>query len=203
MLFTNEQFDQISEFHEKVFERKDLFTVANAVTISSLALVLDGCREIDTIAGVNKIVLGRTGDLLDGYLARLLNQTSDTGALIDTAADKIGMTAILGSAWHKNAVPKMPLSVIAGKQALNVGLTAITARNHPHQGFRPVTTGKYAMAADNAALIGYLYSNAFRLEKPEENLHQGWAMLGRTAFAAGSALSLPATLEYADRAFRR
>lgn len=203
MLFTNEQFDQLSEFHERVVDYKDLFKPPTLITMGSLALVINGCRKIDTINGVNQIVAGRCGDLLDGYVARLLNQSSDLGALADTAADKLGMTAILGAAWHKNAVPKTPLTVIAGKQVMNVGLTALTAHNHPHQGFRPTMTGKYAMAADNAALVGYLYSNAIQRERPDlEKLQQGALLLGRIGFAAGSALSIPATLEYAERAIK-
>lgn len=203
MSLTNEQHDQLSEFHEKVLHYEDLFTPATAVTLGSLALVLNGCRKIDTVNGVNQIVIGRTGDLVDGFLARLLDQSSDMGALADTAADKIGMTAILGAAWHKNAIPKAPLSIIAGKQLLNVGLTSLTAINHPQQGFRPNQFGKYAMAADTAACIGYLYSNALKNEHPDKKeLQQGFELLGRIGFAAGSALSVPATLEYAERAFR-
>ena len=203
MLFTNEQFDQISEFHEKLHDYRDLFNAPTLVTLGSLGLVLSGCREIDTIRGVNKIVAGRSGDLVDGFLARLLDQQTDLGALVDTGADKTGMAAITIAAWRKHAIPRVPLSVIASKQALNVGLTAITARNHPGQSFRPNPYGKQAMAADNATYIGYLYSNAFEKEHPELNLHQGFAMLGRTAFAAGSALSVPATFEYAARAFEK
>lgn len=198
---TNKQLDQLSEFHEKVIDYKDLFKPPTLVTMGSLALVMNGCRRIDTVSGVNQIVLGRTGDLLDGYIARLLDQSSDLGALADTAADKLGMAAIVSAAWHKNAVPKMPLSVIAGKQLMNIGLTALTAHNHPHQGFRPTMTGKYAMAADNAALVGYLYSNALAREYPELNLHQGALVLGRVGFAAGSALAIPTTLQYTQRAF--
>jgi phosphatidylglycerophosphate synthase len=152
---------------------------------------------------VNKIVVGRSGDLVDGFIARLLDQQTDTGAFVDTAADKTGMAAITIAAWRKKAIPRVPLTVIAGKQALNVGLTAMTAHNHPGQSFRPNPYGKQAMAADNATYIGYLYSHALERDQPELNLHQGFAMLGRTAFAAGSALSVPATLEYADRAFRK
>lgn len=204
MLFTNEQFDQMSEFHEKVVNYSDLFKLPTLVTATSLALVINGCRTLDTVAGVNQIVAGRCGDLLDGYIARLLDQSSDLGALADTAADKLGMAAIVGTAWHKNAVPKTVLSTIASKQAANVGLTSLTAYRHPGQGFRPTMTGKYAMAADNAALFGYLYSNAIAHEHPELTaLHHGARQLGRISFIAGSALSVPATLEYAGRALVR
>lgn len=198
----NEHQDQLSEFHEKVIDYSYLFKPPTLVTLGSLALVLNGCRTIDTVSGVNQIVAGRCGDLLDGYLARLLNQSSDIGALVDTAADKVGMAAILGAAAYKHAIPTLPLGVIASKQLLNVGLTSLTAINHPRQGFRPNQAGKYAMAADTAACIGYLYSNALKNEYPELNLHQGAELLGRIGFAAGSALSVPATLEYAERALR-
>lgn len=203
MLPTSGQYhEQLSEFHEKVMDYRYLFKAPTLVTLGSLALVLNGCRTIDTVNGVNQIVAGRCGDLLDGYLARLLDQSSDIGALVDTAADKIGMAAILGAAAYKHAIPPLPLSVITGKQLLNVGLTSLTAINHPHQGFRPNQSGKYAMAADTAACVGYLYSNALKNEYPELNLHQGAELLGRIGFAAGSALSIPATIEYTERAFR-
>lgn len=201
---TNKYYDQLSEFHEKVIDYKDLFKPPTLVTAASLALVVNGCRTIDTIQGVNQIVAGRCGDLLDGYVARLLDQSSDLGALADTAADKLGMTAILGAAWHTNAVPKPALATIAGKQLLNVGLTSLTAYRHPGQGFRPTMTGKYAMAADTAALVGYLYNNAITRERPDlVDLHRGALLLGRIGIAAGSALSVPATLEYAERALVR
>lgn len=203
MLLTNEQFDQVSEFREKVMDHHDIFNLPTTVTLGSLGLVLNGCRKIDTIKGVNQIVLGRGGDLVDGFLARILDQETDTGAFVDTAADKTGMGAIAIAAWRKDAIPRVPLTVIAGKQALNIGLTAITAHNHPNESFRPNPFGKAAMAADNATFISYLYSNALELERPDLNLHQGFEMLGRTAFAAGSALSVPATLQYANRAFTR
>lgn len=203
MLPTNEHFDQLSEFHEKLIDYRYLFKPPTLVTMGSLALVLNGCRKIDTVSGVNQIVLGRCGDLVDGYLARLLNQSSDIGALADTAADKLGMMAILTAAAYKHAIPPLPLSTIAGKQLLNVGLTSLTAINHPGEGFRPNQFGKLAMAADTAACVGYLYSNAFKLHHPEKNLHEGFELLGRIGFAAGSALSTPATLEYAERAFRQ
>jgi phosphatidylglycerophosphate synthase len=204
LLTSNEHHDQLSEFREKVIDYNYLFKPPTLVTLGSLALVLNGSRNIDTVNGVNQIVLGRCGDLVDGYLARLLDQSSDIGALVDTAADKVGMAAILGAAAYKHAIPPLPLSVITSKQLLNVGLTSLTAINHPKQSFRPNQFGKYAMAADTAACVGYLYSNALKREHPDKiELQQGFELLGRIGFAAGSTLSVPATLEYAERAFRK
>lgn len=218
-MLNNQQFDQLSSFsedvrnHSELFEApqtfvekdlqaKDLLKVPTLITLGSFGLVLNGCRHIETINGVNQIVVGRTGDLLDGLVARLLDQSSDAGALADTAADKFGMLAIAAAAWRKDAIPRPVLATVIGKQGLTAGLTAITAARHPDASFRPTKTGKYAMAADNAAFIGFAYANAIKNDRPElVDLQQGAQILGRTAFALGSALSVPTTYEYARRAF--
>ena len=202
MNMTSAQAEQIFKLQEKIIDYKDLLKPPTLVTTASLALVLNGCRSIDTVNGVNQIVAGRTGDLLDGFLARLLNQSSDIGALADTAADKIGMAAIVGAAWHKNAIPRPVLATIGAKQIINPALTLAYAHRHPTTTFRPVQTGKLAMGADTLAAVGYLYGNAFEQHHPEENMHTHFRTLGSLAFKAGVSLSIPATIQYAHRAFR-
>ena len=110
------------------------------------------------------------------------------------------VTAIIGAAWHKDAVPKPVLATIGSKQVLNASLTAIHAHRHPTANFRPTKTGKQAMFADNIALVSYLYANAFELERPDLEMHDHFKILGRTAFVAGTALSIPATATYLQRA---
>lgn len=189
------------QFVQKQFRTIDFFKPPTLVTAASLALVIDGCRSIETVSGMNKIVLGRSGDLLDGVLARWLDMTSDAGAFADTAADKLGMLAIASAAWRKDAIPKSVLSTIIAKQTASVALTAATAIRHPDASFRPSQTGKYAMAADNLAFLGYGYANALRNERPDEtSLITGAQTLGRVAFAAGSILSVPTIGNYAQRA---
>lgn len=192
--------DALQQLREKSLHHEDLFKLPTLISGASLATVIKGCTEIDTIHGVNMIVAGRGGDLVDGFVARLLDQESDMGALVDTAFDKLGMTAIIGAAWHKNAVPKPVLATIGGKQVLNASLTAIHAHRHPSANFRPTKAGKHAMFADNIALASYLYANAFELERPDLELHDHFRTLGRVAFTAGTALSIPATATYIQRA---
>ena len=222
MNLSEEQFDYISDYKERLIEHADVFTPPleqfeqkdfrlrdlmlppTLVTAAGLALVLDGCRDIDTMSGVNKIVAGRVGgDLLDGGLARLLNMTTDAGAFADTAADKLGMLAIASAAWRKEAIPKHVISTVIAKHTISVGLTAAMAIRHPDASFRPSRTGKYAMAADNVAFIGLLYGNALERELPELNLHEGARNIGRIAVSAGNALSVPTTIEYTHRALTR
>lgn len=211
MILANETADSLAAFHEKVIDYHDLFKVPTAVSLGSLALVIYGSTKIDTLAGMNMIVAGRTGDLLDGFLARFLDQSTDMGAFVDTAADKTGLLAIGSAAWIKDAIPKPVLATMAARHGVSVGLTALTAHNHPGQGFRPNQFGKLAMGADTASLAGYGYANAiahspeFLDEDPLDKalLEQGALLLGRTAFHAANALSLPATVQYAHRALSR
>lgn len=201
MNMTGAQAERLFELQEKIVDYKDLFLPPTLVTTASLALVLNGCRSIETISGVNQIAAGRSGDLLDGYLARLLDQSSDLGALADTIADKIGMAAIVGAAWRKQAVPRPVLATIGAKQIINPTLTAIHAYRHPTKNFRPVRTGKLAMAADNVAVLGHLYANAFEKEYPDEPAYEHFRQIGDIAFKAGAALSVPTTIEYTRRIF--
>lgn len=190
----------LQELREKSLDHRDLFKLPTLISAASLATVIKGCAEIDTIRGVNMVVAGRGGDLVDGFVARLLHQESDMGALVDTGFDKLGMTAIIGAAWHKDAVPKPILATIGGKQVLNASLTAIHAHRHPTANFRPTKAGKQAMFADNIALASYLYANAFEHERPDLEMHDQFRTLGNTALAAGVALSIPATTTYIQRA---
>lgn len=201
----NERHGEISQmvnsnFEERDLHAKDLLKPPTLITIGSLGLVLNGCRSIDSIKGVNQIALGRAGDLIDGVVARALNQTSDAGAITDTVADKTGMLAIAEAAWRKNAIPKMVLEIIMSRQTLNAGLTIATGYRHPEASFRPTRSGKIAMAADNVAFLGYLYANALEQEYPDSNLHKAARGIARAAFITGSTLGASATTHYIKRA---
>lgn len=216
-MFTKRQVERLEEFSEQIQDNSDLFKLPDStfgerdlhardlaklptlITAGSLALVLNGCRSIDTVKGVNQIVAGRTGDLLDGLVARVLDQSSDAGAIADTVADKAGMLAIAESAWRNEAIPKPILATIMGRQGLNAALTVAAGYRYPKSSFRPTKSGKIGMAADNVAFIGYLYANALEREHPELNLHQGARHLGQAAFAASSAFGTAATGSYIRR----
>ena len=199
MKMTDGHSAEFNELAERALHLQDLLTIPTVVTIGGLALVLDGCREIDTIGGVTKVAIGRGADLVDGFLARRLNQTSDAGALADVFADKVGMSAILAAAWHKDAVPKPVLATIAAKHATNATLTTLAGIRHPHASYRPTKTGKLGMFADNAALFGYLYGHAYENERPDLGIHPYCYELGRAGFAAGVSMGIVTAAEYFER----
>jgi phosphatidylglycerophosphate synthase len=182
------------------YRLEDVASIPNLVSGAGLALVADGCTEIKTVEGVSKIAAGRGLDLLDGWVARKLDQSSDVGAAVDACADKLGMATILAAAWHENAVPRPVLRAIAARQVLNAGATALAGIRHPGYSYRTPQSGKYSMFADNVAIFSYLYSNAIEREYPEhDRTTRSLRHLGMTAFGAGTVFGAKALQTYVAR----
>jgi CDP-diacylglycerol--glycerol-3-phosphate 3-phosphatidyltransferase/cardiolipin synthase len=74
------------------------------------------CAALFTLAAVT--------DLLDGYLARRLGQTSDFGAFLDPVADKlmVGVVLVLLVADHPTPFLAIPAAVIIGREITVSGL---------------------------------------------------------------------------------
>lgn len=187
---------------ERNVRAKDLLTLASAITTAGAGLAVYGATHIDTLKGVFTFALARASDKLDGTVANLLDQASDAGAIYDTAVDKagIGLAAVYG--WKKEVIPRPALAVIGAKSLASVALTAIMARNHPNESFRPTTAGKVAMGAESVALIAYAGAKALEKEKPELILQRKIAQgIGHAAMATTIVAGTVALTQYAKRAF--
>lgn len=189
----------LRQTHERNFAYRDLFQVPTAISASGLALVARGCRQINTVNGVNMIAAGRGLDLIDGITARALEQESDAGALADATCDKLGMALIAANALRHDAVPKYALGSMFASNLTSAGLTLAASLRHPHDSYRPTKTGKHGMAAFNVGIISFLYANALEQERPELELHPHFKKLGHVATSTGLALAVPTNAEYASR----
>lgn len=95
--------------------RPDWATAPNAVTLLRFVLLAPVCVLLldgpDTLAVVLLLVWAST-DWVDGMLARALDQTSRTGAIIDPIADRIGLAAIVLSLAVAGLLPWAALVLI-------------------------------------------------------------------------------------------
>ncbi|NLA42634.1 hypothetical protein GX865_00530 [Candidatus Saccharibacteria bacterium] len=196
---SRELISALRETHERSLNYKDLFQLPTAISIGGLALVEKGCRNINTVTGVNYIAAGRGLDLIDGIAARSLNQESDAGALADATCDKLGMVRLAYSALKNNAVPKYALGAMFASNLTSAGLTIAAGIRHPDESYRPTKNGKHSMAAFNIGILSHLYSNALKKEHPEINLHPHFNKLGHIAVGVGIGLAIPSNAEYAAR----
>jgi len=98
--------------------------------------------EADGWAIAILMVAGVT-DWADGKLARILNQSSRLGALLDPAADRLYILATLVAFVIRDVVPLWVVAVILGRDVL-VGLSLLVLRRHGYQALQVNYVGKAA-----------------------------------------------------------
>ncbi|MDO5662423.1 MAG: CDP-alcohol phosphatidyltransferase family protein [Brachybacterium sp.] len=94
----------------------DWATIPNAVTVLRLLLLVPVCvllvRGPDTVSVVLLLVWAAT-DWIDGALARVLNQRSRFGEVLDPIADRIGLVGIVLSLALADLLPWAALVILA------------------------------------------------------------------------------------------
>ncbi len=82
-------------------------------------------------------------DWADGKLARVLNQSSHLGALLDPAADRLYILATLVAFVIRDVVPIWVVAILLGRDLL-VGLSLLLLRRHGYQALQVNYVGKAA-----------------------------------------------------------
>jgi len=177
----------------------EVLTVPNAISAVGLGLVLHGSARADTGRGIAETVAGRLLDLLDGKVARMLNQSSEFGAGIDAAFDKAGVLAIGVNEWRYRLAPRPALVVIAAQNAVSFVATAVAVRLGGDEDLAPVVDGKTAMAYQNGALGAYAVSALYR--QRNRLVHRGFRVIGDASTLIGTAyFGVRASRVYISRA---
>ncbi len=180
---------------------KDVLTVPNLISVAGAALAIRGSKKIDTVEGLTKCAVGRLADVLDGKVARMTGQTSNTGAALDATTDKIVMAKILYELYEKEMVPKKALGTVAVLNSINAVATGIAnLRSEEKAETRPTKSGKVGLAMETTALVAYaaaeLVDKRTDSPKPAKLLRK----LGAGAFAASLPFAVHATCTYIKRA---
>ena len=180
---------------------KDIFTIPNLISVTGAALAIHGSNKIDTAEGLAECAVGRLADVLDGKVARMTGQTSNTGAALDATTDKIVMAKILYEMNKKGLAPKYVLGTVALLNSINAVATGIANLHSKEKAeTRPTKSGKVGLAMETAALVAYtaaeLVDKRTDSPKPAEILRK----LGTGAFAASLPFAVHATHTYIKRA---
>ena len=179
---------------------KDIFTVPNLISVTGAALAIHGSEKIDTAEGLAECAVGRLTDVLDGKVARMTGQTSNTGAALDATTDKIVMAKILYEMNKKGLAPKHVLGIVATLNLINAGATGIANLRSDKKGeTRPTKSGKLAMAGETITLISYIAAHIAEQDK-NPKLAEILRKLGAGAFAASLPFAAHATCTYIKRA---
>ena len=182
---------------------KDVLTVPNLISVAGAALAIHGSEKINTAEGLAECAVGRLADVLDGIVARMTGQTSNTGAALDATTDKIVMAKILYEMNKKELAPKYVLGTVAVLNSINAVATGIAnLRSKEKAETRPTKSGKVGLAMETAALVAYaaaeLADKRTDNPKPAKLLRK----LGAGAFAASLPFATHATYTYIKRAIK-
>ena len=180
---------------------RDIFTVPNLISVAGAALAIHGSEKINTAEGLTECAVGRLADVLDGKVARMTGQTSNTGAALDATTDKIVMAKILYEMNKKELAPKHVLGTVAVLNSINAVATGIAnLRSDEKAETRPTKSGKVGLAMETAALVAYaaaeLVDKRTDNPKPAKILRK----LGAGAFAASLPFAAHATHTYIKHA---
>ena len=180
---------------------KDVLTVPNLISVAGAALAIHGSEKINTAEGLAECAVGRLADVLDGKVARMTGQTSNTGAALDAITDKIVIAKILYEMNKKELAPKRVLGTVAILNSINAVATGIAnLRSKEKAETRPTKSGKMGLAMETAALVAYvaaeLADKRTDSPKPAKLLRK----LGAGAFAASLPFAIHATHTYIKRA---
>lgn len=78
--------------------KAQIITIPNIITLARIVIIVFAAIELLNQDNINAFLLYTTAavtDLLDGFLARALNQVSNLGKIIDPLADKLMITSAI------------------------------------------------------------------------------------------------------------
>ncbi len=97
-------------------------TLARIASIPILMALVLWETWLGTILAMVLFSLAAISDVIDGYLARELGQTTTFGAFADPIADKLLITAALITLVHIGALTAIPVVVIISREFIVTGL---------------------------------------------------------------------------------
>ena len=136
----------------------EIWTVPNLLSILRLAgvplyfILVNDERYLEAVGIL--FIAGAT-DYLDGKIARKFNQASKLGELLDPAADRLYIAAILFSLWQLNLLPLALLLALFGRDVI-LGALLVVMKRRGLPPFKVTYLGK-------AATFNLLYAFPFLL----------------------------------------
>jgi CDP-diacylglycerol--glycerol-3-phosphate 3-phosphatidyltransferase len=106
--------------------KKDIFYISNQISILRIILVIPllflllNQNNTNTIIIASILVAMYITDLLDGYLARKLNQVSELGKIIDPLADKIAVVSIVIILYFQGRIESWFFIIVVARDLLIV-----------------------------------------------------------------------------------
>jgi cardiolipin synthase len=178
-------------------------TAPNLLTLLRICLVpllVAAVADNHYALGLGLFVVAGLTDLLDGMLARLLNQYTMLGQYLDPVADKLLLSTLFLVLTYKELIPARVTAMVIGRDVGILLVAAILFAATGRREFRPSLIGKGSTLAQLAAVAAVLVQ-AMLLN---HHIVLRWVMIfEQWAFWATMALAVASGLQYAWIAARR
>lgn len=141
---------------------RGVVTIGNGMTLLGFGLVVYGLVLImqhHYLMAAVLLVVGRSCDLADGWLADITATKSPLGELLDAAVDKIGTVATIGILALTSLAAWWVLLALLLPHVIITILAAIARRRSVR--LQPSRLGKLSMAAAWVGLVGLVLMPAF------------------------------------------
>jgi CDP-diacylglycerol--glycerol-3-phosphate 3-phosphatidyltransferase len=143
---------------------KRICTIANFVSVGRLLLLIplfyflrEGDKGNGNLWAVLVMAVAMLSDMLDGLLARVLNQVSDWGRVLDPIADKLWICALavfLSAPWRAHPLPWRFMALILVRD-LSIVTCALWAFRRVGVVMTSNWVGKVTMFAEAVTLIAF------------------------------------------------
>ena len=112
---------------KKVYNLPNLLTCIRLILIIPILILLYIDNRILNLISAVLFVIASLTDIIDGYLARRLNQVTKIGKLIDPLADKLLILSVLIVLLKLNRVPLIFALIIIAREFIITGLRAVAS----------------------------------------------------------------------------
>lgn len=85
-------------------------------------------------------------DFFDGFFARIYNQVTLLGTIMDPLADKVLTIGVLLSCWHVGYIPTVAIAIMIFKESILIAFSALFVCARLPAVIMPAYIGKIAMA---------------------------------------------------------
>ncbi len=151
-----------------------ILTVPNLFTFLRIGLIplfLSYMIQHDQRKALIVFFIAASTDMLDGIAARLLNQKSKIGALLDPAGDKLLMTAAIIALSipvisSPNTIPLWLTVIIIGRDLYIVVGSVVMYSRTRYSTFSPTFVGKMSTVCQMSVLVLVLFFNANNSPQP-------------------------------------
>lgn len=146
---------------------RKVFNIPNSITLLRILLVpvfLYSVLKHQAVWSFAVFLGASLSDGIDGLTARLLNQKTKFGAVLDPAADKLTMTAAfiilsLPAYCSPNVIPVWLTAVVLGRDVLISGASLFLFKVKNYKDFKPTLLGKVCTVFQFAVIVGVLLFN--------------------------------------------